>query len=66
MDISSLRERPEIKELTVSELNSYIKKLLDGDKMLSAITVRGEISNFTYHRTGHLYFTLRNAILCDR
>ena len=60
MDISSLRETRNRSELTVSELNTYIKSLIDGDRTLSVVSVRGEISNFTYHRTGHLYFSLKD------
>ncbi len=60
MDISSLRERAAPSELTVSELNSYIKRVFDNDRMLNAISVRGEISNFTNHRSGHLYFSLKD------
>lgn len=60
MDISSLRERGTASEMTVTELNTHIKRLFDSDRTLSAISVRGEISNFTYHRTGHLYFTLKD------
>ena len=60
MDISSLRERGTSSEMTVAELNTHIKRLFDSDRTLSAISVRGEISNFTYHRTGHLYFTLKD------
>ncbi len=60
MDISSLREARSRSELTVSELNSYVKSLIDSDRVLSAVSVRGEISNFTYHRTGHLYFSLKD------
>ncbi|MBE6636118.1 MAG: exodeoxyribonuclease VII large subunit [Ruminococcaceae bacterium] len=60
MDISSLRETRARSELTVSELNSYVKSLIDGDRTLNAVSVRGEISNFTYHRTGHLYFSLKD------
>ena len=62
MDISSLRERAAPSELTVSELNSYIKRVFDNDRMLNAISVRGEISNFTNHRSGHLYFSLKDAV----
>lgn len=61
MDLSSLRERPERSELTVSELNSYIKRILDKDNLLSAVTVRGEISNFKRHSSGHLYFSLKDT-----
>ncbi len=60
MDISFLRERNTHSEFSVSEINSYIKRLFDNDRALNAISVRGEISNLTYHRTGHLYFTLKD------
>ena len=60
MDISSLRERRSSSEFSVTELNSYVKQLLDNDRLLSAVSVKGEISNFTYHRTGHLYFSLKD------
>lgn len=61
MDISSLRERQTQSELTVTELNAYIKNIFDNDRNLKAVSVRGEISNFTYHKTsGHLYFSLKD------
>ena len=46
--------------LTVSELTAYVKRLLDRDEVLSQVTVRGELSNFTRHRSGHLYFSLKD------
>ena len=46
--------------LSVSELNAYVKRLLDRDEVLNQIAVRGEISNFTGHRSGHLYFSLKD------
>ena len=61
MDISSLRERGNATVLTVSELNNYIKNLFDSSRFLSSVTVKGEISNFTNHRSGHLYFSLKDA-----
>ena len=60
MDISSLRERSGDTAFTVSELNGYIKRIFDGDRLLNAVTVKGEISNFTNHRSGHLYFSLKD------
>lgn len=61
MDINLLREREKNNAFTVSELNGYIKDLLDTDRILSSVTVRGEISNFTLHRSGHLYFSLKDT-----
>ncbi len=45
---------------TVSVLTEYIKKLIEGDEALQYVTVKGEISNFIYHRSGHMYFTLKD------
>ncbi len=47
--------------LSVTEVNRYIKTLLCGDEILSAICIRGEISNFKPHPSGHLYFTLKDS-----
>ena len=60
MDISSLRERGS-GAITVSELNYYIKNVFDSSRFLSSVTIKGEISNFTYHRSGHLYFSLKDS-----
>jgi len=46
--------------LTVSELNKYIKDLISGDLILSGIWVKGEISNFKSHYSGHFYFTIKD------
>ncbi len=46
--------------LTVSDVNRYIKALLGADEVLSAVSIRGEISNFKPHPSGHLYFTLKD------
>lgn len=48
------------KAITVSQLNSYIKALLDSDSNLQNIFVCGEISNFKRHSSGHLYFSLKD------
>ncbi|MCG0313864.1 MAG: exodeoxyribonuclease VII large subunit, partial [Calditerricola sp.] len=47
--------------LSVSELTRTIKALLDGDERLADVWVRGEISTFTHHKSGHMYFTLKDA-----
>lgn len=47
--------------LSVSELNGYIKRVLDSDLLLSGVWIKGEISNFKHHTSGHLYMTLKDA-----
>lgn len=50
------------KTLTVTQVNTYIKALFEGDRHLSRVMVCGEISNFKSHyASGHLYFTLKDA-----
>ncbi|MHB8996811.1 MAG: exodeoxyribonuclease VII large subunit [Armatimonadota bacterium] len=46
--------------LSVSEVTSHLKRLLERDEILQDVTVRGEISNFTRHSSGHLYFSLKD------
>ena len=46
--------------VSVTDLNLYIKEKIAGDEALSAVVVKGEISNFKNHYTGHLYFTLKD------
>ena len=47
--------------VTVSQLNRYIKSVMDSDYNLRTVFVSGEISNFTNHyRTGHFYMTLKD------
>lgn len=48
------------KILTVSELNKYIKNLFSKDLVLSGLWVKGEVSNFKSHYSGHLYFTIKD------
>ena len=59
MDISMLRERND-SVMTVSELNNFIKNMFDSNRLLSSIHVKGEISNFVSHRSGHFYFSLKD------
>jgi exodeoxyribonuclease VII large subunit len=46
--------------VTVSDLNQYIKNKIADDEYLNNILVKGEISNFKNHYTGHMYFTLKD------
>ena len=46
--------------ITVSELNQYMKNKIAEDEYLNNILVKGEISNFKNHYTGHMYFTLKD------
>ena len=46
--------------ISVSDLNKYIKEKVSTDEFLNHVLVRGEISNFKHHYTGHMYFTLKD------
>ena len=46
--------------MTVCELNNYIKDVIDNDMMLNNVYIKGEISNFKNHYSGHMYFTLKD------
>ena len=46
---------------TVTEINTYIKYLMQNDILLSHLHVKGEISNFKQHTSGHAYFTLKDS-----
>lgn len=46
--------------ITVTDLNKYIKEKISDDEYLNSVLVKGEISNFKRHYTGHLYFTLKD------
>ena len=46
--------------VSVTELNRYIKEKIANDEALANIIVKGEISNFKNHYTGHMYFTLKD------
>ena len=48
------------KAITVTDLNKYIKNKVAEDEYLNNVLVKGEISNFKNHYTGHLYFTLKD------
>ena len=46
--------------LSITQLNEYIRSLLDGDKLLCGVAVKGEISNYKQYPSGHHYFTLKD------
>ena len=50
--------RPE--PITVTQLNKYMKEKVDKDEFLKNVFIKGEISNFKHHYTGHMYFTLKD------
>lgn len=49
-----------IKPVKVSQLNSYIKRILQTDPILGNVSVIGEISNLKFHSSGHVYFSLKD------
>lgn len=49
-----------LKTLTVSDINNYIKKVVDNDFILNNAAISGEISNFKLHSSGHMYFSLKD------
>ena len=46
--------------ISVSQLNNYIKRYMDQNIHLTDLWIKGEISNFIHHRSGHMYFTLKD------
>lgn len=62
-EVSGGLEQEEVQ--SVSQLNNYIKTLLEEDKQLKKIEVKGEISTFSPNRSGHVYFSIKdnNSIL---
>lgn len=45
---------------SIKDINRYIRMKMDSDHLLSSVWIRGEISNFTHHSSGHMYFTLKD------
>ena len=50
----------EVNPITITELNKYIKNKVASDEFLQNVYVKGEISNFKNHYTGHMYLTLKD------
>lgn len=49
-----------IKPVRVSQLNAYIKRVLQSDPLLGNVAVSGEVSNIKYHESGHVYFSMKD------
>jgi len=49
-----------LRTMSVSDLNTYVKRNFDNDFILGNVMVAGEISNFKAHSSGHLYFSLKD------
>ncbi len=52
---------PTTQAYSVGEITFYIKSLLESDPALQDVRVTGEVSNLTYHRSGHVYFSIKDA-----
>ncbi len=50
-----------IKPLKVSEVNSYIARIISNDVLLYNVGIEGEVSNCKYHTNGHIYFSLKDS-----
>ena len=50
----------EFKTVSVSQVNAYVKKIIEANGALSNFWIKGEISNFKHHYSGHLYITLKD------
>ncbi len=48
------------KVLTITQINEYIRTMMDGDRLLVNVAVKGEISNYKVYPSGHHYFTLKD------
>ncbi len=46
--------------ITISQINNYIKVMFDENPHLKKVFLKGEISNFKHHTSGHLYLTLKD------
>ncbi len=53
-------EITEIRSVSVSQINAYIKRIIDSNGVLNNFWIHGEISNFKRHQSGHLYITLKD------
>ena len=45
---------------TITQVNRYVKQMLESDALLTGLFIEGEVSNFHAHSSGHMYFTLKD------
>lgn len=50
-----------LKTLIVSEVNNYLKRVVDNDFIMNNLSVKGEVSNLKFHSSGHIYFSLKDG-----
>ena len=46
--------------LSVTQINEYIRSVMDADSLLTGVAIRGEISNYKMYPSGHHYFTIKD------
>ncbi len=46
--------------ITVTQINEYIKNIMDGDRLLNSVAIKGEISNYKVYPSGHHYFSMKD------
>lgn len=49
-----------LKTLTVTDVNNYLKRIVDNDFIMNNLSVKGEVSNLKFHSSGHVYFSLKD------
>jgi len=59
--VASMMRFDDNRIVTVSELNTLLKAMMDSEPLLSGLCVRGELSNYKIYPSGHHYFTLKDA-----
>ncbi|MGL5634937.1 MAG: exodeoxyribonuclease VII large subunit [Sarcina sp.] len=50
-----------LKTLTVTDVNNYLKRIIDNDFVMNNLSVKGEVSNLKFHSSGHIYFSLKDG-----
>ena len=48
------------KVFSVTQINTYIKRMFQSDYALRRISIKGQVSNCKYHSSGHIYFSLKD------